>query len=181
MCNNIDVLFVCTCYSLRQQEYWAFGQQISRRGYVPPSCNVDQGPGRGYIHDMIFRGDGKLATASHLFNVRDVINADAPHHHHSGLDMFGSASQSPKEIKNSTELLSSCSEWIGSSSQPFTKQVAASSSFCAAGNLASMQSARLNNLSMSKFFQTSTTQYDSTVTSESVQPDIDLHARIEVI
>ncbi|KAJ3686336.1 hypothetical protein LUZ61_015500 [Rhynchospora tenuis] len=57
--------------TFRHQE-WAFSQQAVARA----SSIKDQGPAKGFIHDMIFRKEGKPST-SHLFDIRDAISGTA--------------------------------------------------------------------------------------------------------
>lgn len=97
--------------SLRNQE-WAFSQHAAA---ARARAVNDNGPGKGLIHEMIFRKDGK--PTAHLFDVRDVV---AP----SGMSSPSTTTTSPADLRSDGPKIGSIN-WIGSSSRPLSKTMSA--------------------------------------------------------
>ncbi|XP_062232874.1 uncharacterized protein LOC133930230 [Phragmites australis] len=92
-------------YSSFRNQQWMFNQHAAVAARA--ATINDQGPAKGLIHEMIFKKDGK--PTSHLFDVRDAI---ASNRTSSGAANHGGRAGS--------------TDWIGSSSQPLSRTVLAS-------------------------------------------------------
>ncbi|KAM3191531.1 hypothetical protein ACQJBY_069053 [Aegilops geniculata] len=97
--------------SLRNQE-WAFTQHAAA---ARARAVNDNGPGKGLIHEMIFRKDGK--PTSHLFDVRDAAAS-------SGTTSPSTTTTSQADRRPDGAKMGSMN-WIGSSSQPLSKTMSA--------------------------------------------------------
>uniref|UniRef100_M8C1H0 Putative Myb family transcription factor n=1 Tax=Aegilops tauschii TaxID=37682 RepID=M8C1H0_AEGTA len=97
--------------SSRNQE-WAFTQHAAA---ARARAVNDNGPGKGLIHEMIFRKDGK--PTSHLFDVRDAAAS-------SGTTSPSTTTTSQADRRPDGAKMGSMN-WIGSSSRPVSKTMSA--------------------------------------------------------